>query len=63
MPVRSGLNVAEELMKKGCVSKVIILTTFARPGYFERAVKAGAHGAMCTGLYGAFKISGASKGG
>ena len=44
MPVRSGLDVAEELMKKGCVSKVIILTTFARPGYFERAVKAGAHG-------------------
>lgn len=44
MPVRSGLDVAEELMKKGCVSKVIILTTFARPEYFERAVKAGAHG-------------------
>nr|WGD62362.1 two-component system response regulator YvfU [Bacillus subtilis]WGD71800.1 two-component system response regulator YvfU [Bacillus subtilis]WGD93541.1 two-component system response regulator YvfU [Bacillus subtilis] len=44
MPVRSGLDVAEELMKKGRVSKVIILTTFARPGYFERAVKAGAHG-------------------
>ncbi|MGF9969556.1 LuxR family two component transcriptional regulator [Bacillus sp. SJZ110] len=44
MPVRSGLDVAEELMKKGCGSKVIILTTFARPGYFERAVKAGAHG-------------------
>ncbi|MFP7496220.1 two-component system response regulator YvfU [Bacillus subtilis] len=44
MPVRSGLDVAEELMKKGCASKVIILTTFARPGYFERAVKAGAHG-------------------
>ncbi|PTU29674.1 DNA-binding response regulator [Bacillus subtilis] len=44
MPVRSGLDVAEELMKKACVSKVIILTTFARPGYFERAVKAGAHG-------------------
>ncbi|MEC2061079.1 two-component system response regulator YvfU [Bacillus stercoris] len=44
MPVRSGLDVAEELMKKGCVSKVIILTTFARSGYFERAVKAGAHG-------------------
>ncbi|WP_336804395.1 two-component system response regulator YvfU [Bacillus subtilis] len=44
MPVRSGLDVAEELMKKSCVSKVIILTTFTRPGYFERAVKAGAHG-------------------
>ncbi|MEG7379260.1 two-component system response regulator YvfU [Bacillus subtilis] len=44
MPVRSGLDVAEELMLKGCGSKVIILTTFARPGYFERAVKAGVHG-------------------
>ncbi|MBU2658649.1 two-component system response regulator YvfU [Bacillus cabrialesii] len=44
MPVRSGLDVAEELMQKGCGSKVIILTTFARPGYFERAVKAGVHG-------------------
>ncbi|MGX4767447.1 two-component system response regulator YvfU [Bacillus mojavensis] len=44
MPVYSGLEVAEELMKKGCKSKVIILTTFARPGYFERAVKAGVHG-------------------
>ncbi|MFT4399273.1 two-component system response regulator YvfU [Bacillus sp. SW14] len=44
MPVRSGLDVAEELMQKGCSSKVIILTTFARPGYFERAVKAGVHG-------------------
>ncbi|MEC1288747.1 two-component system response regulator YvfU [Bacillus mojavensis] len=44
MPVCSGLEVAEELMKKGCKSKVIILTTFARPGYFERAVKAGVHG-------------------
>ncbi|WP_426983260.1 two-component system response regulator YvfU [Bacillus cabrialesii] len=44
MPVRNGLEVAEELMQKGCGSKVIILTTFARPGYFERAVKAGVHG-------------------
>ncbi|MBU5244397.1 two-component system response regulator YvfU [Bacillus halotolerans] len=44
MPVHSGLEVAEELMKKGCKSKVIILTTFARPGYFERAVKAGVQG-------------------
>ncbi|MCY8994457.1 two-component system response regulator YvfU [Bacillus inaquosorum] len=44
MPVRSGLDVAEALMQKGCGCKVIILTTFARPGYFERAVKAGVHG-------------------
>ncbi|RNB78214.1 response regulator transcription factor [Brevibacillus panacihumi] len=42
MPVKSGLEAAEELRGSGC--KVMILTTFARPGYFERALKAGAHG-------------------
>ncbi|EXX87137.1 transcriptional regulator [Paenibacillus darwinianus] len=42
MPVRSGLDAAEELKSSGC--KVMILTTFARSGYFERAIKAGAHG-------------------
>ncbi|MCM3082081.1 response regulator transcription factor [Brevibacillus invocatus] len=42
MPVKSGLDAAEELKGSGC--KVMILTTFARPGYFERALKAGAHG-------------------
>lgn len=42
MPTKSGLDAAEEL--KGDECKVIILTTFARPGYFERAVKAGVHG-------------------
>ncbi|NMO95120.1 response regulator transcription factor [Paenibacillus lemnae] len=42
MPVKSGLEAAEELKGQGC--KVMILTTFARPGYFERALKAGAHG-------------------
>ncbi|SDE46076.1 two-component system, NarL family, response regulator DesR [Paenibacillus sp. UNCCL117] len=40
MPGMSGLDAAEELKGSGC--KVMILTTFARPGYFERAVKAGA---------------------
>lgn len=44
MPIKSGLEVAEELMKRGSKSKVIILTTFARPGYFERAVKSNVHG-------------------
>ncbi|MNP10651.1 Transcriptional regulatory protein DegU [compost metagenome] len=39
MPAKSGLDAAEEL--KGMKCKVIILTTFARPGYFERALKAG----------------------
>lgn len=38
MPAKSGLEAAEELKGK---CKVIILTTFARPGYFERAIKAG----------------------
>lgn len=38
MPSKSGLEAAEEL-KGRC--KVIILTTFARAGYFERALKAG----------------------
>ncbi|MBU7315356.1 response regulator transcription factor [Paenibacillus oleatilyticus] len=42
MPGKSGLEAAEEL--KGCGCKVIILTTFARYGYFERALKAGVHG-------------------
>lgn len=44
MPVMNGLEVAEELGKRSSESKVIILTTFARPGYFERAVKIGVHG-------------------
>lgn len=42
MPVKSGLDAAEELKGGGC--KVLILTTFARSGYFERAIKAGVHG-------------------
>ncbi|WP_462410915.1 response regulator [Neobacillus sp. Marseille-QA0830] len=44
MPVMNGLEVAEELVRRSASSKVIILTTFARPGFFERAVKAGVHG-------------------
>ncbi|WP_152656562.1 response regulator transcription factor [Oceanobacillus sp. CFH 90083] len=38
MPVMTGLDAAEYLRNNAC--KVIILTTFARPGYFERARKA-----------------------
>lgn len=44
MPIKSGLEAAEQLKDSGC--KVIILTTFARTGYFERAVKAGVNGYM-----------------
>ena len=35
---------AEEVKARGYPSRVIILTTFARPGYFERAVQAGVQG-------------------
>jgi two-component system response regulator DesR len=42
MPGKSGLEAAEELKDLSC--KVIILTTFARTGYFERAIKAGVSG-------------------
>jgi two-component system, NarL family, response regulator DesR len=42
MPEKSGLEAAEELKGIGC--KVIILTTFARTGYFQRALKAGVRG-------------------
>src|SRR5690606_15483041 len=42
MPGMSGLEAAERLRSYPC--KVIILTTFARAGYFERAVKAGVNG-------------------
>ncbi|MCP3030841.1 response regulator transcription factor [Halobacillus sp. A1] len=38
MPMKNGLDAAEELKSHSC--KIIILTTFARAGYFERAQKA-----------------------
>lgn len=44
MPLKSGLEVAKELNEMESQCRVIILTTFARPGYFERALKAGVHG-------------------
>ncbi|AIF44814.1 DNA-binding response regulator [Virgibacillus sp. SK37] len=42
MPLKSGLEAAEELKAVDC--RVIILTTFARRGYFERARNAGVSG-------------------
>ncbi|RKQ33511.1 response regulator transcription factor [Oceanobacillus halophilus] len=42
MPIKTGLDAAEELRDTSC--RVIILTTFARSGYFERARKAGISG-------------------
>ncbi|WP_040229025.1 response regulator transcription factor [Bhargavaea cecembensis] len=42
MPIQSGLDAAEQL--KDLPLKIIILTTFARAGYFERARNAGVDG-------------------
>ena len=44
MPGLSGLELAGELKRQGCAARVIILTTFARPGYLRRALDAGASG-------------------
>nr|WP_066389151.1 response regulator [Neobacillus mesonae] len=42
LPEMNGLKAAEELVSSGC--KVIILTTFARKGYFRMALKANVKG-------------------
>jgi len=44
MPGLSGLELAAELKRRGSSARVIILTTFARPGYLRRALDAGASG-------------------
>ena len=44
MPLVSGLELAAELAHVGHPARVIILTTFARPGYLRRALDAGASG-------------------
>ena len=44
MPGRDGLAAAEELRQALPTCKVLILTTFGRPGYVHRAMRAGAAG-------------------
>jgi len=44
MPEMTGLEVAAELKQRDSSSRIIILTTFARPGYLRRALQAGASG-------------------
>jgi two-component system response regulator DesR len=44
MPEMTGLDLAAELKRRGSRSRVVILTTFARPGYLRRALEAGAAG-------------------
>ncbi|CAN5778579.1 response regulator transcription factor [soil metagenome] len=44
MPGMTGLDVAAELRARGSTARIIILTTFARPGYLRRALDVGASG-------------------
>jgi two-component system response regulator DesR len=44
MPQMTGLELAAHLKDSGSQALVIILTTFARPGYLRRALDAGARG-------------------
>ena len=44
MPQMTGLEFAAALKEQGSKARVIILTTFARPGYLRRALDAGARG-------------------
>jgi two-component system response regulator DesR len=44
MPDRTGLELADDLKQSSSGCHVIILTTFARPGYLRRALEAGARG-------------------
>jgi two-component system response regulator DesR len=44
MPEMSGLELASELKRTGSPARVIILTTFGRPGFLRRALDANAAG-------------------
>jgi len=44
MPGLSGLDLAAALRETGHPARIIILTTFARPGYLRRALDVGASG-------------------
>ncbi|WP_321474352.1 response regulator transcription factor [uncultured Paludibaculum sp.] len=44
MPNMTGLELAAEVRRQKRAAKVIILTTFARPGYLRRALEAGVTG-------------------
>ncbi|MCI3927104.1 response regulator transcription factor [Paenibacillus sp. TRM 82003] len=44
MPAMSGLDVAEAIKAEGLPTRVLMLTTFARPGYLQRALAAGVAG-------------------
>jgi two-component system response regulator DesR len=44
MPEMTGLELAAAIRERALPSRVVIVTTFARPGYLRRALEAGASG-------------------
>lgn len=44
LPGRTGLDVIEELLQAVPGTRVVVVTTFGRPGYLSRAMAAGARG-------------------
>ena len=44
MPIMTGLDVADALRSDADRTRVLIVTTFARPGYLQRALQAGVLG-------------------
>ncbi|WP_314587650.1 response regulator transcription factor [Paenibacillus terrigena] len=44
MPLKTGLDVAEIMKRDNIPGRVMILTTFARPGYLQRGIAAGISG-------------------
>ncbi|WP_257385214.1 response regulator transcription factor [Tahibacter caeni] len=44
MPGLTGLELAQRVRERGAACKVVIVTTFARPGYLRRALEAGVVG-------------------
>ncbi|HUG85631.1 MAG TPA: response regulator, partial [Euzebya sp.] len=44
MPTMTGLELAEAIRDEGLACRVLIVTTFARPGYLRRALDAGVAG-------------------
>ena len=48
MPGKNGIDVAAELTLVAPESRVLIVTTFGRPGYLRRAIDAGASGFVVT---------------
>lgn len=44
MPKISGLDVAQWIKREKSECRIIIVTTFARPGYIQRAISSGANG-------------------